>query len=125
MDSATAEDAAGENHSGVVHSAPPKGKTILWAPILSLLLSLFVFAMFPCMCGYYDSNAIPLSACATGIACYGWVATNAKFPHRLLHIIAFILSSVLLAKIITDVLWFGHNAVWRESWWILRYRLFR
>ena len=99
---------------GVDASAPqPSPKTMRWAPITSLWITFLVFMIFPCVCGYFDWPAIPFSVCAVAIAIYGWVASKAKFPGRLLHVAAVILALLLLAKIVGDVLWFGHHPLGR------------
>lgn len=96
--------------------APDKATTALWAPITSLILGLLVLAVFPCMCGYLDWQGLPFSTCAVAIACYGWLATKAKFLVRIFYISVVILSVLLLGNNVADVLWFVHNPVWPNDW---------
>ena len=92
----------------------PRGDRLapFWAPIACLFTTFWVMMLFPCMCGYLVWQALPFSAGAMAVAWYGWVVTKVKLPGRLWHIFAVLLASLLLAKNIGDVLWFGHNPVW-------------
>jgi hypothetical protein len=106
------EKAAAEDNS-VVENAP-RGERLAtyWAPITSSLMAFWVMMIYPCMCGYLDRGALPLSATAAAVAWYGWAVTKVKLPGRLWHIVGVLLASLLLTKNIGDVLWFGHNPVW-------------
>ena len=81
-------------------------------PIASVVLAAIALSFLPCMCGYLDLLALPFTAAAFAIALVGWIVSRKPLPGRLVHMAAVVVTALVLAKNILDILWLGHDPVW-------------
>lgn len=84
------------------------------APIVALLLAMFAAVALPCMCGHLGSEALFATLPACALAVYAWVSNaNGNAVWRVLLIIVVVVVAIVFLKNLTDVLWFGHEALLR------------
>jgi len=83
-----------------------------WIAFVAILLA---FLAPRCACGYYGLISLPFTVLAAGLACYGWIGNKRKnLIWRAVLMLVVILTSITLFRNIADVLWFGHDAIWRR-----------
>jgi hypothetical protein len=80
---------------------------------MTTLTSGLLAPAFMCICGHLSAGALVFTGGMAVLACYGWLATRGLF-WRLLAIGFSILPVLLLLKNVIDVLWLGHNPVFRN-----------
>lgn len=74
------------------------------------LLCSAVAVVFTCMCGYIQPQALPLSVAGAALTWYPFLRynrTNAFISLAVLLVV--LISTLVLAKNLADVLWFGHQ----------------
>ena len=89
----------------------PVPRSPLWmvSPV-SLLLTFIGISVFPCACNHLDPNALLVVVPAALLAWWRFLFARESWPSpRIVTIVAVIASSLLLAKNVSDILWFGHD----------------
>ena len=89
----------------------PEPASPLWvASVFSLVLVVVVALMFTCLCGHLARETLLVLVPAVLLAWWPFLsARESRLIPRVVTILAVIASSLLLAKNIADILWFGHE----------------
>ena len=91
-------------------TAPPPGSRLWLASPLSLILSFIGASVFPCTCGHLGREALFVLVPAALLAWWPFLFAREHWPFpRLGTIAAALASTLLLAKNVADILWFGHE----------------
>ena len=100
-------------NSIVTASEVPDRTGVRWF-IWSFVLSLFTLFVFPCMCGHLYTDALPTSGFGVVLACYPFIRYERTLIFdRGLAVFFVLLPSLLFVKNVADILWFGHEALFR------------
>jgi uncharacterized membrane protein YhhN len=91
----------------------PRDEPLWWPPAVSVALMVIVAPLCMCMCGHLDRRALPVTIGSAALAVYGWACSRARFPWRAVHMIVAVFAIALLFKNAADVLWYGHNPIFR------------
>ena len=87
-------------------------KSLFYLAIYSIFFSFFIRFFLACMCGHLGRGQLIGSAIVSFSSWYSFTRFKEKsIIKRIVIMMAVIISTVLLAKNLADVLWFGHDAI--------------
>ncbi len=90
------------------------GRKEAWIAFCGCIISIFNIALTGCACGYHDGISLPAGLLAFGTCWYVFFFGKSKqVAVRITAVITCIIVTVLLAKIIADILYFGHDPLFK------------
>ncbi len=83
--------------------------------VLALLVSVFNGMLTCCICGFFDWISLPGGILGCFLSCYAICRSEKPgFNIRIVYWISLIITSLILLKIIGDILWWGHEPLFDE-----------
>ncbi len=95
-----------------------KKETAMTIALFGFLVSLSS-VMCPCICGHLSLNALP--SCVIGVLLVLWAFSRVREPswgQRIATDVILIITTLILLKCVGDILWFGHNPVFANPFWL-------
>jgi len=91
------------------YARPPKPSSFPWLSTMAFLLDAILTPMLPCACGHLNFVALPVTIAAAFFGWWGFCRKTQSLLWRLISLAIVIFVTLVLAKNLGDILWYGHN----------------
>lgn len=93
------------------YARPEKPSSFPWPSVIAFVLDFLITPILPCACGHLSTIALPVTIAAAVFGWWGFCRNTRFILWRLLALGNAIFVTLILAKNLGDVLWYGHNPI--------------